>query len=175
VSLPEPVPKYVVPFKELELRTIIQARDEAVKALRKAIEDRGKRPDAYVVRDILPKTDLGLGNEEWKISYESAYTWETKINITLPEDKFVVLFGVAFRRGATPKTLAIKFYKDVNPVEVIQIENLYAFDEPIGFYGPLVWSEAEGLRVEFYGNAAGDDYVVLRGFVAELKRKTVTG
>jgi hypothetical protein len=172
---PKSVPKYAVPFKEVELRTIIQGRDVAVKTLEDAIKNRGKRPDAYVVRDILPKTDLDLANEEWKISYGSAYTWETKVNLTLPEDKFVVLFGVAFRKGATPKTLAIKFYKDVNPIGVIQVENLYAYDEPVGFFGPLVWSEAEGLRIEFYGNAAGDDYVVLRGFVAELKRKTITG
>jgi hypothetical protein len=169
------VARYVVPFKELELSTIIKARDASVQMLRDAIRARGKNPEAYVIRDILPKTDLGLANEEWKISYTSAYTWETKINLTLPEDKFVVLYGVAFRRGATPKTLAIKFYKDVNPIAVIQVESLFAFDEMIGFFGPFVWGEAETLRIDFYGSAAGDDSVVLRGFVAELKRKTITG
>jgi hypothetical protein len=168
------VARYVVPFKELELSTIIKARDASVQMLKEAIRARGKNPDAYVVRDILPKTDLGLTNEEWKISYTTAYAWETKINITLPEDKFIVFYGVHLN-SAVPKTLAIKFYKDVNPIEVIQLENLFTFDEPIGFYGPFVWGEAETLRVDFYGNATGDDYIVLRGFVAELKRKTITG
>jgi hypothetical protein len=82
---------------------------------------------------------------------------------------------VSFKRGTTPKTLAIKFYKDVNPIAVVQVENLFAFDEMIGLFGPFVWGEAETLRVEFYGNADKEDYVVLRGFVAELKRKTITG
>jgi hypothetical protein len=163
---------YIIPAKELELRNVILNRETAVRKLTEAITARGKKPDAYVIRDILPKTDLGLANEEWKITYTSAYTWETKINLTLPEDKFIVIFG--FQNNATnPLTLAVKFYKDVIPIEVIQVESLYTYDEPIGFFTPLVWSESETLKVEFYGRAAGDDYPVLRGFVAELKKKTV--
>ncbi len=163
---------YIVPMKEIELKTVITNRDMAVKKLKEAIAARGKKPEAYVIRDILPKTDLGFANEEWKISYTSAYAWETKVNLTLPEDKFIVLFGF-HNNAANPLTLAIKFYKDVIPIEVVQVENLYAYDEPIGFFTPLVWSESETLKIEFYGKAAGDDYPVLRGFVAELKKKTV--
>jgi hypothetical protein len=166
--------KYVVPAEELELSTIIKARDVAVDLLKSAIRNRGKDPNNYVIRDILPKTDLGLANEEWKISYTSPYAWETKINLTLPDDKFIVLYGVQVN-SAVPKTTAIKFYKDINPIDVIEIENSYTYDNPIGFFTPIVWSESETIRIDFYGNASGDDYVVLRGFVAELKRKTITG
>jgi len=166
--------KYVVPADELELSTIIKARDVAVDLLKSAIKNRGKDPNNYVIRDILPKTDLGLANEEWKISYTNAYTWETKINLTLPEDKFIVLYGVQVN-SAVPKTTAIKFYKDINPIDVIEIENLYTYDNPIGFFTPIVWSESETIRIDFYGNSSGDEYIVFRGFVAELKRKTITG
>ena len=38
---------------------------------------------------------------------------------------------------------------------------------------PIVFSESERMRVEFYGNAAGDDLVMLRGLVAELRKKTL--
>jgi hypothetical protein len=163
---------WIVPARELRLETIIQARDEAVRILQDLIRTRGKDPRAYVIRDILPKTDLGLSNEEWKISYTSAYTWEDKVDKTLEEDKFLVIFGYQ-NNSATPKTTAIKFYKDVVPIEVVQVENLYTYDEPIGFFTPLAWSESERIKIEFYGNSAGDDYVILRGFVAELRRKTV--
>jgi hypothetical protein len=163
---------YIVPFKELRFEDILRARQEAQNLLVEAIRARGKRPEEYVVRDILPKTDLGLANEEWKISYTSAYTWETKINLTLPEDKFIVFYGVAVN-SAAPKTTAIKFYKDVTPIEVVEVEKLYVYDEPIGFFTPLAWSESETLRVDFYGNATGDDYIVLLGFVAEKRRKTI--
>jgi hypothetical protein len=37
----------------------------------------------------------------------------------------------------------------------------------------MCWSESDGLKIEFYGNAAGDDYPVLRGLTAELRRKTI--
>jgi len=163
---------YVIPMGEIKLDDVIAARQEAVRVLTEAIKARGKDPKAYVIRDILPKTDLGLTNEEWKISYTSAYAWEAKINKTMEEDKFIVFFGYT-NNSATPKTLALKFYKDVTPIEVIEVENLNAYMEPIGFFTPLVWSESEGLKIEFYGNATGDDYPVLRGFVAELRKKTI--
>jgi len=167
---------YVVPLAELELKDVIQARREAANLLTEAIRARGKNPADYVIRDILPKTDLGLANEEWKISYTAAYTWESKVSFTVPEDKFVVFYGIALNSkalGETPKTLALKFYKDVMPIEVIQVENLYAHEVPVGFFTPLVWRESEGLKIEFYGREAGDDYVMLRGLVAELRKKTV--
>jgi len=164
---------YVIPMGEVKLEDVIAARKEATRLLTEAISARGKKPEAYVIRDILPKTDLGLANEEWKISYAAAYAWEKKVDLTLPEDKFVVFFGY-FNNSATPKTLAIKFYKDVTPIEVIEVENVYTYkNNPIGFFTPLVWSESEKLTAEFYGNAVGDDTPGIRGFVAELKRKTV--
>ncbi len=164
---------YIIPMAEIELGDIIKARTTSVNLLREAIKARGKDPNSYVVRDLLPKTDLGLANEEWKITYTAAYTWETKINVApIPEDKFIVLFGFQ-NNAASPKTLALKFYKDVTPIEVIEVENLYTYDQPIGFFTPLIWSESETLRIDAYGNSAGDDYPVLRGFVAELRRKTI--
>jgi hypothetical protein len=163
---------YVIPKSEIKLEDVITTRQVAAKMLTDLISARGKKPEAYVVRDILPKTDLGLTNEEWKISYSSAYTWEKKIDFTLPEDKFIVFFGF-HNNSADPKTLAVKFYKDVTPVEVIEVENLYTYAEPIGFFTPLAWGESEGLKVEFYGKSAGDDYPVLRGLVAELRKKTI--
>jgi len=163
---------YVIPSAEIELKDKIAARQEASRILTDLIKARGKKPEAYVIRDILPKTDLTLTNEEWKVSYTAAYTWEKKIDVTVPEDKFIVFYGYQ-NNSASPKTLAIKFYKDVTPIEVIQVENLYTYMEPIGFFTPLGWGESEGLKAEFYGNAAGDDYPVLRGLVAELRKKTI--
>ena len=163
---------YILPRQEIRFEEIIEARREAVRLLTESIRARGKDPGAYVIRDILPKTDLGLANEEWSITYTSAYTWEAKIDFELPEDKFVVFYGYQNNSG-NPLTLALKFYKDVVPIEVIQVENLYTYNEPIGFFTPLAWSESERLKIEFYGRASGSDYPVLRGFVAELRKKTV--
>ena len=163
---------YLIPQKELKLEDVVAARQEAIRLLSEAIRARGKRPEAYVVRDVLPKTDLGLANEEWRIKYSEAYKWELKIDRTLPEDNFIAIFGVQLS-SRPAKTLAIKLYKDVTPIEVVHVEKLFAYQEPIGFFTPLVWSESEAIKAEFYGNAAGDDLVVLRGLFAELRKKTI--
>jgi len=157
---------------EITLSELIKARQEASDLLVEAIRARGKRPEEYVIRDVLPKTDLGLSNEEWKISYTAAYTWETKVNKKLPEDNFGAFYGFQ-NNAANPLTLAVKFYKDVIPVEVIQVENVYTYREPIGFFTPLVWSESETLKVEMYGKASGNDFPVIRGLWAELRRKVI--
>jgi hypothetical protein len=164
---------YIIPSQELKLEDKIEARKHALDLLTSMIKARGKDPAQYVVRDILPKTDLGLAAEEWKITFTKAYEWERKVNIKLEQDKFIVFYGYQ-NNSAVPKTLAVKFFVDVKPIEVIQVENLYTYDEPIGFFTPLGWMENETLGIDFYGNSAGDDYPVLRGFVAELKNKTIS-
>jgi len=163
---------YLVPKLEIKLEDVIKARQEAKTLLEEAIKARGKKPEAYVIRDVLPKTDLGLANEEWKITYTAGYTWESKVDKTLPEDNFGCFYGFQ-NNAADPKTLAVKFYKDVIPVEVVQVENVYTYAEPIGFFTPLVWSESEKIKVEMYGKAAGDDFPVIRGLWAELRRKII--
>jgi len=163
----------VAPLREVEVHRLLSLKEEAVRLLREAIRARGKNPDAYVVRDVLPKTDLGLATEEWRVSYEAANAWETKVDLNpVPEDKFFVFFGFQ-SKSASPKTVALRFYKDITPVALFQVENLYAYPEKVGFFMPIVFSESERMRVEFYGSAAGDDLVMLRGLVAELRKKTL--
>lgn len=162
----------VIPKLEVKLEDQIRVREEARNILVNLIRNRGKDPNAYVIRDLLPGTDLGFPTESWKISYTAANTWETKIDKTLEEDSFIVIFGYE-NYSASPKTVAIRFYKDIIPIAVVHVEHLNAYQEKVGFFTPLAWGEAEKIKIEFYGNAVGDDNIVLRGFKAELKRKTI--
>jgi hypothetical protein len=165
---------FIIPFVDTDLGFRTKVRQDAIRMLGDLVRARGKRPEDFVVRDILPKTDLGLANEEWKITYASAYAWETKINVTLPENKFVVLFGYQ-NNAPSPKTLAVRLFRNVEPLDVIEVEQLYTYAEnPIGFFAVLGWMESDKLQVDFYGNAAGDDYPVLRGLVAEPAKATIT-
>jgi len=163
---------FIVPKDELTIEDLKKARSEAEDLLIEAIKAKGLKPEEFLIRDVLPKTDLGLTNEEWKITYTAAYTWESKVDFTLPDKKFIVFYG-AGNNAANPLTTAVKFYKDVVPVEVVQIEKIYTYMEPTGYFTPLVWSETEGLKIEFYGKASGDDFPVLRGLVAELRKKVI--
>ena len=163
---------YAVPKEELEISDLKKYRDTALSQLESLIRSVGKDPKDYIFRDILPKTDLGLANEEWRITYTTAYAWETKVNITLPSDKFIVFYGYTNLSGS-PKTVAIKFYKGAIPIELIQVENLYPYVEPVGYFKPFGYREADILKIDFYGTATGDDKPVLRGVVAELKSVTI--
>ena len=142
---------YVVPKAETTLDTVINTRKEAINALNEALRNYSKPMEQFLIRGIQPADDLGLANDEWKITYDSAYTWEEKINKDIPENQFVVFFGF-LNNAADPKTLSAKFYKDISPIHMIQVEDLYGFEQPYGYFKPKVWNENETLKVEFYGN-----------------------
>ena len=162
---------YIVPKQELTIDDLKRYRDSALSLLEDMIRAVGKNPQDFVFRDILPKTDLGLTNEEWKITYSAAYTEETKVNKTLPENKFIVFYGYT-NLASNPLTLYIRFYSGSIPVEIIQVEHVYTYLEPTGYFKPIGFREGETLKIAFYGKAAGDDYPVLRGVVAELSGET---
>jgi len=74
---------------------IEQIEGNAKAALQAAISSVGKQPQAYVTRDILPVEDLGLSSESFTFTY-SATGWQNIVSQTLPEDKFIVIYGVEF-------------------------------------------------------------------------------
>ena len=159
---------YVVPKEELTIEDLKSYRDRSLQLLERMIRDVGKDPRAYTFRDILPKEDFGWANNEWKITYEKAYTEELKVDMKVPDDKFIVFYGYT-NNSADPKTLYVKFYSGTIPIEVIEVESLYSYLEPTGYFSPFGFREGEVLKIGFYGNASGDDRPVLRGVVAELK------
>ena len=163
---------YVIPADELEVVDLKGIRAEALELLRDLIKSVGKSPEDYDIRDVLPKTDLGLASETWKISYSAAETWEKKVDLSLPENKFIVFYGYA-NKSASPKTVAIKFYSGAVPIRVFQVEKIYVKEQPFGYFKPFGFKEGEKLIIEFYGKEAGDDEPMLLGFVAELKGTTL--
>ena len=163
---------YIVPKDELTIDDLKAYRDNALALLEKLIRSVGKHPEDFVFRDILPSKDLGFSTDEWKISYSAADTWETKVDVTLPENKFIVFYGYA-NKSATPKTVGVKFFSGAVPIEVIQVERLYTKDDPTGYFRPFGFKEGEELVIQFYGNATGDDEPVLLGVVAELRGTTI--
>ena len=73
------------PIKYMHLDSMEEYRQKAIALLEQMIRSKGEDPKDYVIRDILPKTDLGFTNEEWKVSYSSAYSEETLVNVKLEE------------------------------------------------------------------------------------------
>jgi len=165
---------YVRPAGTLKIEDIQGFRTRAKELLTQLIAKKGKNVANYTIRDILPKTDLGEANEEWKHSYAAAYTEETFINKTLDDDRFLVLYGYT-NNGGLPKTLYLYMYRGAAPIKLIHVQHLYAQEEPTGYFEPEGWAEKETVTVKVYGNATGDDYPVLLGLFAEPKEEKVTG
>jgi len=128
-----------------------------------------------VAREVLPKTDLGLTNEEWKISYTAAYTWETKVSKIIKETQCIVFYA-ATNLSATPKTLFVRMGLPGVEIAVWNFEKLYTYTENVTGYTlkPVVVLGGKTLEIDFYGRATADDFPVLRGLIAEPKGEVIS-
>lgn len=160
------------PIDYMDLDTMERYREKAISLLEQMIRSKGKEPSDYVIRDILPKTDLGFAQEEWKVSYSSAYTEETLVDITLKE-KFVAIYGYT-NLNPQPKTVVLKFKKGVDVLYLLNVQPLYIFEKPVCYFDPIGYGENDQMIVTGIANATGTDNPVLLGVVAELVSKTIS-
>jgi len=128
-----------------------------------------------VVREILPKTDLGLTNEEWKISYTAAYTWETKVSKLIKENTCIGFYSIT-NLSAVPKTLFVRLGLPGLEIAIWNWEKLYTYAENVTGYTlqPVIVLGGKTLQIDFYGNATGDDFPAVRGFLCEPKGEVIT-
>ena len=157
---------FIIPFEDTDLAFRTRMREEAILMLARLVESVGKRPEDYIVRNIFPSHDLGFANDQWVVSFTAPNTWETKIEISVPENKFIVFYGYQ-NNSANPLTIALRFRKGTDVLEYVHVDNLYSYRYPIGFFAALGWKENEPLAVDFMGRAAGTDNPILIGLVAE--------
>jgi len=159
----------LIPLAELDIASVMRIRSAAAsKLLEIAAAQTGMPREALVVREVQPKTDLGLTNEEWKVTYAAAYTEEKHVDVTLPKNKFLVFYG-ADNVSALPKTLYAKFATPAKTVDIWRFDKIYAYSEnPVGFAEiPVIYVGGKTMQIYFYGNATGDDLPRLKGLVVE--------
>jgi len=160
------------PIKYMDLGTMEKYREKAIKLLEQMIRSKGEDPKDYVIRDILPKTDLGFANEEWKVSYSSAYSEETLVNVKL-EEKFISIYGYA-NLSPQPKTTVLKFKKGVKELYVLNVQQHYIFEIPIIYFDPIGYAENDQMIISGIANATGTDNPIFFGYVAEPANKTIS-
>jgi len=158
--------------KELTVSDISNIVQNAQLALQNSITSVGKQPKDYVTRDLLPVEDFGLSSESWLFTY-NATGYNSIINITLPDDKFIVIYGVELQ-SPNPITGAVKFFRNVDPLFVAQLSKAYTYETPVLFFNPIVFPQNQVLQIQAYANATGTDYVVFRGIVAEPCGKVIS-
>jgi len=157
---------------ELTLDDYRAIRTEAIRRLEEAIRNKGKKPEEYAIRELLP-TDLGFSNDVWEYDYSAATTEENIVNMTVGDDTFIAIFAI-INLSTSPLTTRLTFYKGTIVLKKIGMEDAYAEEVPKKVLDePLVWSESDTLRIVGYASAAGTDKIVFKGYIAEPLGKTV--
>jgi len=154
----------------------VRSLEEDVKErlLELAVSQTGIPRERWVIRDLLP-SDLGLSTDEWKFDYTSANAYNTVIDTTVPDRKFIVIFGIAILDPA-PVATVIKFKEAADIKDVIEIEDLLVKREPEGYLEePIEYEQKDKVKIEIYATATKTgEKIVLKGYIAELKGETIT-
>ena len=162
-----------IPSAELSIDEYRAIRQMAVKKIEDAIRAKGKSPANYAIRDLQP-TDLGFSTDVWSYTYSAATTEENVVNMTVGDDKFIVIYAVA-NRSTSPVTTRLTFYKGTIPLKKINLEDMYIEDVPKKVLDePLVWAESDTLKIVGYAESASTDRLIFKGFIAEPKGETVS-
>jgi len=164
---------YAKPILSMRPEDVQVFRERAIDLLKQLIRKKGKSPESYVIRDVKPKTDLGLTNEEWKHTYSASYTEETWIQKTLDDDRFLVIYGYT-NTSPSPKTLYMLVKRGNVPILYIHTQAVHMQENPVALFNPEGFAEGEKITVLLYGDSTGDDKPVLLAVFAEPVKETIT-
>ena len=168
----------IFPFAELGLEQL-RAIEDAVKEklLEVAMRETGKKREELVIRDILPKTDLGLTNEVWVASISTANSWNTWITKELPKNKFIAFYGVAVL-SASPITTGVAFKigaTGATTKDIMMYEEIFAEEKPVGYTEePIIYKGGDYVYIQLYGKSTGTEYIVLKGMICEPVGETIS-
>jgi len=137
-----------------------------------ATRELGVPADQIVVRDADPEDDFGLTNKVWTVTPSSANAYNSYINKTVDDNKFVAIYGVA-AVDADNVTL-IKFTSGAKTLDIWDISHVQALQNKLRVTkSPIIVRQNTQIKIELY--ATSTDAVILPLFakVAEVKGKTV--
>jgi len=166
---------YLIPKQELTVEEVMEIESALVEKLFEiAMAQTGLTREELTSRELLPKTDLGWTNEEFKITFAAAYTEEEEVRITLPKNKFIGLYAVT-NEDADPATLYISFGTPAKVADIWHLSKIYTYENPTGFAKePVIFIGGKTMVWKFYGKRTGDDYPVVRGIVVEPIGEKIT-
>ena len=131
--------------------------------------------DQAVVRDGLPDDDYGEAQADWETGALTDNTVATYLNGALANNKYAGFYGLA-AQDANPVVDVLIFRVGAaggQPRARFQMEQLYAYEVPVGFFAdPVVYRATETVFVEVEPRdtkAAPGDNLVLMSLVAEPK------
>ena len=140
--------------------------------LEKATRELGVPADQIVVRDADPEDDFGLTNKVWTVTPSSANAYNTYINKTIDDNKFVAIYGVA-AVDADNVTL-IKISSGAKTLDIWDISQVQALQNKVKVTkSPILVRQNTQIKIELYATSTDAVTLPLFAKVAEVKGKTV--
>ena len=138
-------------------------------------------PDQIVVRDILPKTDLGLSDEVWEVSLDTAGGYNKIVDVTVPSDKVLFIYGIKVPSTSMDGEISVvKIYKGNDIIDVIDLQKTYDGEKypEIILKKYLEFLPNDTLKIDVYLKSGVTTPVtkniIVLGFVGEKVGKTLT-
>jgi len=156
--------------KPEDVKSIVEYVDSLL--VEQASKETGLAPEELVTRDLDPSLDMGFSTPEWKTTAGAAGTL-TYVNITVPDQKFIAIYGAGVL-GTVPVTM-IEFKSGASVIDRWYIEDAELNKEhPVKVARvPVIVGQNRPLTISIYATAAGDVKLVLLGRVCEPKGKTI--
>lgn len=110
----------------------------------------------------------------WSASIAATSTWQDWINITTTEVAYLIITGV-FCLDATPNVTQIRPHVDGTDFPVIDIEQIYAWDEGKGWFSkPFAVKPQKAFKVRIVGKAAGEAKIGLLGYAVAKRSHLIS-
>lgn len=144
----------VMVARELSTSQLISMRDDVkAKLLAFAVKETGKNASEFVIRDVLPSTDLGFNSEKWcNQAAHTLSTWAVDFYKELPKTKFVAFYG-AVNLSDTPYIILVKFQIGANGQtvkDIISLSRMRAEEAVKCYFEPILYKGAETIYVSMY-------------------------
>jgi len=163
-----------------EVTAKIRALGNELKAL--AAKETNTSVNEWVVRDILPKTDLGFNTEKWlnQTAFATADTWQKDWDKELDSNTYVVFYGVELH-ALNPTIYGIKFKvgsTGATTIDTIQFQKLKLEEVPIGYFDRIIYRKKKHIYVELIADDTtaqyGEEFEIL-GMLCEPYGEVVSG
>ena len=131
------------------------------------------RPKDVQVEDTTAEAGA-VGSVYWGASITAASTWQDWFNITTSEDTYLIITGVMVL-DATPNVTAIRPHVDGEDFPVIDIEQIYAWDEAKGWFSkPFAVKPSKTFKMRVIGKNAGIANIGLLGYKVAKRGYLIT-
>lgn len=155
-------------YSSADVEDIQSARDKTDDLLlERAQTALGIPEEQLVARDLDPEKDLEQSNPEYLFTGLTADSDNTIINITVDDNKFIGIYGVAINT-ASPNEKRLTLKSGAKTLDLIHLEGIQALEEPITVLSvPTIITQNSDFTADLWVTNNNDSKLTLLGRTVE--------